>query len=177
MAKLPDEGTLPSRESASVFSVPVLRKHLKGKIVVVGIGNTLRGDDGAGPELIRKLKISFSHSRPPPIYLIDAGDVPENYLQKIAGYKPDTILLVDAVDFQSPPGSITITDAGAIRNDTISTHNASLKLVMDYLKKETKADIFLLGIQPGNLAFGSGLSKPVRQAVEKIKKDFEKLGK
>lgn len=142
---------------------------LKGKIVVVGIGNTLRGDDGAGPELIRKLKKSFPHSQPPPIYLIDAGEVPENYLQKISGYKPDTVLLVDAVDFRGRPGAVRIAEASAIRNDSVSTHNASLKLVMEYLEKETRADIFLLGIQPGNLAFGSGLSEPVKQALDRIK--------
>lgn len=153
------------------------RNRLKGKIVIVGIGNTLRGDDGAGPELIRRLKNSFSQSQPPSIYLIDAGEVPENYLQKIAGYKPDTILLVDAVDFRGRPGAARIVEASAIRNDSVSTHNASLKLVMEYLKKETRADIFLLGIQPGNLTFGSGLSEPVRRAVERIKKDFERLGK
>lgn len=154
-----------------------LRNHLKGKIVIVGIGNTLRGDDGAGPELIRRLKNSFSHSQLPPIYLIDAGEVPENYLQKIAGYKPDTILLVDAVDFRGRPGAARIAEASAIRNDSVSTHNASLKLVMEYLEKETRADIFLLGIQPGNMAFGSGLSEPVRRAVERIGRDFERLGK
>ncbi len=151
-------------------AVPSLKDRLKGRIVVVGIGNTLRGDDGAGPELIRKLKNSPSNIRYSTLYLIDAGEVPENYLQKIAGYKPDTVLLVDAVDFRGRPGATRIAGASVIRNDSVSTHNASLKLIMEYLEKETRADIFLLGIQPGNLTFGSGLSEPVKQALDRIKR-------
>ena len=39
---------------------------LKGKVLVVGIGNVLRGDDGAGPELLRELKNSLPSSAPAP---------------------------------------------------------------------------------------------------------------
>jgi len=161
----------------SLSALRRLKSRLKGKIVIVSIGNTLRGDDGAGPELIRKLKNFLPSVRYPAIFLLDAGQTPENYLQKIVGYEPDTIVLADAVDFQCQPGSVRIVDPGAIRNDTLSTHNASLKLVMAYLKKETGADIFLLGIQPGDLTLGNGLSESVRRAVERIGRDFERLGK
>ena len=37
----------------------VLKEIFKGKIVIVGVGNTLRGDDGFGPMLIEKLKKNF----------------------------------------------------------------------------------------------------------------------
>lgn len=157
-----------------------LKDRLKGKVVVVGIGNTLRGDDGAGPELIKRLKNSlqftaYSLQKKSQLFtvncelvLMDVGEVPENYLEKIAGYKPDVILLVDAVNLGGPPGSIKIVELEVLVDGGLSTHNASLKLVIEYLKKETKADILLMGIQPGNLKINSELSKPVKQALNRI---------
>ena len=34
----------------------VLRTRLRGAVVIVGVGNTLRGDDGAGPLLVEMLR-------------------------------------------------------------------------------------------------------------------------
>ena len=71
---------------------------LKGKTVIVGIGNSLRGDDGLGPELILKLQGKLK------AVCIDAGNSPESYTGKIVKENPDTILLVDAVHLNLPPG-------------------------------------------------------------------------
>lgn len=159
--------------SLKLKDISVLKERLKGKTVIVGIGNTLRGDDGAGPELIRKLKSSlqftvYSLQKTYQLFLLDVGEVPENYLEKIAEYKPDIILLVDVVDFKSQPGSIKIIEAENIKEAGFSTHNASLSLAMRYLKKETRADIFMLGIQPKSLRMNNGLSKPVKEALNRI---------
>ncbi len=142
---------------------------LKGKIVIVGIGNTLRGDDGAGPELIKSLKFKVkSLERNSQLCLIDVGAVPENFLQKIVGHKPDVILLVDAVNLGKPAGSVEIIEAENLKEESFSTHNASLKLTIEYLKKETKANIFLLGIQPKNIGFGKRMSPEVKKSINSI---------
>lgn len=149
-----------------------LKKRLRGKVVIVGIGNTLRGDDGAGPELIEQLKknskLSTLKSK---LSLIEVGEIPENYLGKITEHKPDTIMLVDVVDFGSPPGSVRIIEPDALKEDGFSTHNASIKLIIKYLRTKTKTVVFLLGIQPTkNFETGSGLSEPVKQAIRRIEK-------
>jgi len=133
---------------------------LSGKIVIVGIGNPLRGDDGAGPALIRELKtrIPKDHSE---ITLIDAGEVPENYLVRITEKKPDVVLLIDSADMKQPPGATKFFDAGEIQQGGLSTHNASLKMCVDFLKSETDARLFLLGIQPERINLGENLSEIV----------------
>ena len=151
-----------------------LKDRLKGKVVIVGIGNILRGDDGAGPELIKRLEFRKFSTLNSKLFLMDVGEVPENYLEKIARCNPDVILLVDAVNLESSPGSIKIVEQDAIRGEGLSTHNASLKLAIEYLKKETKADILLLGIQPGNLKMNRGLSEPVKQALNRIEESLIK---
>jgi len=132
-------------------------------VLIVGIGNRLRGDDGVGPEIIERLKNSS-----PTLLLFDVGETPENYLEKIIKEKPNTIVLIDAVDLGAPPGTIKIIEKDDIRNESFSTHNMSLKLVVKYLQKETSADVFLLGIQPKTTEFGKGISESVRESLGKI---------
>ena len=69
--------------------LPVLR----GKTVIVGMGNPLRGDDGFGPALIERLRGKVSAT------CIDAGIAPENYVGRIVKETPDTILLVDVASW------------------------------------------------------------------------------
>ena len=33
-----------------------LKRYRGGKIVVIGVGNTLRGDDGVGPKFVERIK-------------------------------------------------------------------------------------------------------------------------
>jgi len=132
-------------------------------VLIVGIGNRLRGDDGLGPEILKRLKNQI-----PTLLLFDVGQVPENYLEKIVKQKPDTIVLIDAVDLGAPPGTIKIIEKDGIRNESLSTHNVSLKLVAEYLQKESSADVFLLGIQPKTTEFGREISEPVRESLEKV---------
>jgi len=148
-----------------------LKKRLGGKVVIVGIGNVLRGDDGAGPELIEQLKNSKLSTLKSKLSLIDVGEVPENYLGKITEHKPDTVMLVDAVDFGGSPGSVRIIEQDVLKEEGFSTHNASIKLIMKYLSTKTKSIAFLLGIQPAkNFQTGKTLSEPVKQAIRQIEK-------
>ena len=184
------ETTKQSHEIATPFGLAmtnqrmeVLKEKLKGKVVIVGIGNSLRGDDGAGPELIKSLKFKVrssekNHELSTPnhqLCLIDTGSVPENFLQKIVGERPDVILLVDTINLGKPAGSIEIIAAENLKEESFSTHNASLKLTIAYLKKETKASVFLLGIQPKNIGFGQKISPEVEESVKKIAKEIEEI--
>ena len=92
----------------------------------------------------------------------------ENYLEKIASEKSNTIVLIDAVELGASPGTIKIMESEDIKDDSLSTHKVSLDLVANYLRKRTSADVFLLGIQPANTEFGREISKSVREALEKI---------
>ena len=146
-----------------------LKDRFQGKVLIVGIGNRLRGDDGVGPEIINRLNNPLPH-----LLLFDVGEAPENYLGKIVKQKPDTIVLIDAVDLGSSPGTIKIIEGDDIRDESLSTHNSSLNLVANYLQKETSADVFLLGIQPETTEFGREISRPVREGMEKIVRMLER---
>jgi hydrogenase 3 maturation protease len=139
-----------------------LKERLEGKIVIVGMGNPLKGDDGLGPYLIKRLKGKVE------AHLINGEIAPENYVGKISSLEPDTILVIDACDLGWAPGEIGLLDIDKIENSGYSTHNTSPSVFMNYLKGTTGADVFMLAVQPEKVGLGEGISAPVKRALKKI---------
>lgn len=159
-----------------------LTRRIKGRVAIVGVGNSMRGDDGAGPSIIEMLKSGHEastmncrlpHSRQPAsgreYQFFDCGQAPENHLVPIAEFEPNTVLIIDSAQFCTQPGEMKLFEAEDIKVQGISTHNAPLSLFMDYLKKETGADIFLLAIQPGTTKLGEEMSSEVKDALQLLK--------
>ena len=131
------------------------------RIVFVGVGNRSRGDDSIGPMVIDMLAGHVPHA-------IDAGPSPENVTGAIKKLKPKAIVLIDALIFKDlPPGAPQIVEIDDIRHLGESTHTLSLDVVMEYLKIETGADVFMIGVQPGRIADSEGLSSGIPEAIEK----------
>lgn len=141
-----------------------LKKRLKGKVLIIGIGNRLKGDDGAGPYLLEQLQKRKVDSQR--VSFLNCEDIPESYTNKIKERKPQTILIIDAMDLGREAGEICIVETKDIsKRESFSTHNIPLKVFADYLKKETKADIFFLGIQPKVVEFGEEISEEVKRTL------------
>jgi len=132
---------------------------INGKTVFLGIGNILRGDDGFGPILVEKLKGRIN------AVCINAENTPENYIGKIVKENPDTIIIIDAVHINLEPGQFEIINPLHLLNTGFSTHDISLVKLIKYLKLEINSKIYLLGIQPGSLRLGDGLSENVKNAL------------
>lgn len=144
-----------------------LKSHLKGKVVILGIGNTLRSDDGAGSLLAGRIKDKVAY------VVFDAAASPENYLEKIIKQKPDNIVIIDAVDFGGRPGEFRVLEGEEIKTvNLFSTHDASLSLAINYLQNNLHADIIILGIQPKAIAFGDTISPEVAGALDKLEAWF-----
>ena len=141
---------------------PSFKDILKGKVVIVGVGNRLRQDDGLGPILIEKLKPQVK------LTCLDAGTAPENYSGKIVKEKPDTILIVDALHLGLSPGEYEILRKDKILKSGFSTHDISPHMLIEYLQDETGADIYMLGVQPKTVDFGEKISDSVKEALEEI---------
>ncbi|MBF0512396.1 MAG: hydrogenase maturation protease, partial [Candidatus Omnitrophica bacterium] len=99
---------------------------------------------------------------------IDAGSAPENYLGKIIKALADVIIFIDAVDFNKEPGYYEILEQGELLKAGFTTHDLSPKMLIEYLTIETKAKIYLLGVQPKDLGFGEELSPPVQKALSEL---------
>src|SRR4030066_2411185 len=76
------------------------------KILILGCGNILFGDDGFGPLVAEELQKNYN--LPENVGVINAGSSVRNILFDIAlsEKKPDKIIIVDAIDAAKTPGEI-----------------------------------------------------------------------
>jgi len=130
------------------------------KALIVGIGNTMKGDDGVGITLLHRLKDKID------AIFMDCGIAPENYLGKMVEINPQIIIIIDAVDLHKSPGTMQIIEASKLAEGGLSTHSLSPELFIDYLKTRLEGlRVFVLGIQPKNCGFGEKLSTEVSDTV------------
>jgi len=139
-----------------------LKDILKGKIVIIGIGNIIRGDDGFGPLLIEKIRGKAN------VMCFDGGTAPENYLGKIIKENPDTLLIVDAVHLDKNPGEYEILRQEDIIKCGFTTHDISPVMFIEYLTKEIRGSIYMLGVQPQGIKLGSEMSKRLKIALNEL---------
>lgn len=127
----------------------LLAARLRGDTVVVGIGNPYRGDDGVG-SLVACLLLE-AQARGGRFFqrVIDAEEVPEAFLGPITRPPPDTVVLVDAAELGEVPGTVALLEVEELAGREVSTHSAPLSLLARFVREETGADVFVLGIQPG----------------------------
>jgi len=140
-----------------------LKDFLEGaeRLVVMLIGNEMRGDDGAAL-LLRSLPQGER------IRVVECGPVPENFTGVVRRLKPTHILLIDAVDFGGEGGEVEVFDPDQLNMPSISSHRMSLRLLSRYLERELGAKVMLLGIQPKSLELGDEVSPEVRSSVERL---------
>lgn len=134
-------------------------KNLTGKVVIAGIGNPLREDDAVGSYIAKSIKNKVK------ALVLDCEDSPERYLGKIIEYTPNTIIFIDALDMKLEAGTLVFFDANKMEGLTTFTHNTSLKLYIDFIKKHINASVFILGIQPEYTNLGINLSKKVLETA------------
>jgi len=140
------------------------------KVALVGVGNELNGDDGAGNRVAVKLS---ALSNFPTLFLsINAGNLPENASSVLRRFQPDLVILVDAADFDGEPGEIRWLEAEQIGGMSASTHTLPLSILGRYIETELDCKVEYLGIQPEQLKFDSELSPSVIQAVDEIVRTF-----
>ncbi len=139
------------------------------KTLIVGIGNTLKGDDGAGPLVCERLARKICAE------VIDTGTVPENYIQPIIKKAPQNLLIIDAIDFGASPGTIDLFRPEQISSFTFSTHTLSPRLFIDMITRQIKVDVYLIGIQPAQMQLGQSISNQVSEAIQQLTQTFTEV--
>jgi len=137
----------------------------KKRIAICGIGNDIRGDDAFGVIVAEKLKEMIDD---PDVFIINCGEVPENYTSKIAGFEPDLVVFVDAVDFRGEVGEYIVADPEGTIGEAVSTHGLPLKFVTRFMKTIVKAEFILIGCQPGSTGLFEEPSELIKERAERL---------
>ena len=140
------------------------------KLIILGVGNELKSDDGVGPFIIKRLKEESIENDC--LLFIDAETVPENFTGKIRKENPTHLIIVDACLMGSEPGDIKIVDKEDFAKIGISTHSMSLSFFVRYLEKDTDFKIIFIGIEPETMDWGE---KPTPEVEESANEFIETL--
>jgi hydrogenase 3 maturation protease len=147
-----------------------LNKLRNSSTLIVGIGNVLKGDDGVGPLVCEQLAGKIGAE------LIDAGTVPENYIQPIIKKAPQNLLVIDAIDFAAPAGTIRMFKPEQLSSHAFSTHTLSPRLFVDMVCQNIRTDpalrepvdVYFVGVQPAQTELGQPLSPQASEAVQQL---------
>nr|WP_292780717.1 hydrogenase maturation peptidase HycI [Methanobrevibacter sp.] len=133
------------------------------KLIVLGVGNELKCDDGVGPYIIRKLKDKNIENDK--LLFIDAQTVPENFTGKIRKENPSHLIIVDACLMDSEPGDMKIVNKYDFANIGISTHSMSLSFFVRFLEQDNDMRIIFVGIEPESMDYADAPTEKVELAA------------
>jgi len=158
-------------KSRGIDSVDHLAGHLAelltDRSVIICVGNDICGDDGAGPAVAEAIAAKV------PWKVFDVRSVPENFLMKIIDAAPDTVLIVDALDFDAAAGAVELFASDAITGQGPSTHGPAPIAFLDLLNMMHPCRRVVLGIQPVTGDFGEQMCDEVKAAVGFVVEAFE----
>jgi len=134
-------------------------------IIFIGLGNPIRGDDGAGLELIEQLEKRHTFQG---AHFIKGHTTPENYLVKITQQNPELVVFVDTARMNKKPGDISEIQSDLIDSKGFSTHTYSMKLIEDYLTSNGVSKIKYIGIEPKTTEISNTISAEVQEGINRF---------
>lgn len=139
------------------------------KVLILGVGNLLLGDDGFGVHLINSLADT---PFPPNVQLLEAGTVSHQLIPLLR--EINHLIVIDVVEAGDAPGSIFRFSPEDMRfpaEQMVSLHQISL---IDVLRMAEltggKPETVIIGVQPKDVSSWSlELSDEVRAVIPKVK--------
>ena len=137
--------------------------------LVLGVGNPLRGDDGADPAVVEWLR---GQGVPDGVALIDGGTTGLDLVTALAGYR--RAFIVDAANVGRAPGEWLRFTADALRSvdgePALSLHAAGLGDALSLAEAlgVLPEQVTIYGVQPAHVDWSPGLSAEVQKAVPAV---------
>ena len=147
------------------MALPTARK----RVTVIGVGNTLLTDDGVGVRVIEAMRgLSLPDID---LTLVDGGTSPDAFLSLPGG--TDRLIIVDALAAGGGPGTIYRLEPeteGQPTGVSLSLHELDVRAALRMLKLAGRPprETVLIGVEPGSVAVGIGLSPGVEARLSLI---------
>ncbi len=147
------------------------------KLTILGVGNLLLSDEGAGIRAVEKLQKIESISKNPNIKIIDGGTLGLDLLPIFE--ESEKLIIIDCVRGGEEPGTIYTMKLEDIklkgRDLKLSMHDFTLVDVINLAKALGKKlpDITIYGIEPESFEMGMELTEKVAEAVDKVVEEIK----
>ncbi len=148
------------------------------KILILGIGNVLMGDEGVGVHAIKELE---KESFPPNVSLLDGGTGGFHLLEYLQEYPK--IIMIDATMDGKPAGTISLIEPKFATDfpKSLSAHDIGLRdliestAVLGELPKMYLITITIESIQSMQMELSTEIEKQIPAVVEKVKEVLDNL--
>ena len=154
----------------SELKVDTLPSFCRARVLILGVGNVLFGNDGFGPEVIDFLTRNFAI--PDDVYIIDVGTGARKVLFTISlsETRPQEIVIVDAVDWGQEIGSVSEIPVEALpitKMDDFSLHQVPTSNMLRELQDDcgVKVTVLVCDVGPIPQVIEPGLSRNIQQSV------------
>jgi len=146
----------------------------KSRVLVIGLGNPILGDDGVGWRVAEEVKKQLPPNPPVDVDCLSLGGI--SLMERLIGY--GRAILIDAFALEEPVGSILILKLGDLPNysafHAASEHDISLQTAIELGKSmgaQLPNDVTVVGIATKRVCdFSKSLSPPVSEAVPQAAK-------
>ncbi len=135
----------------------------EGILLLVTVGNDLRGDDGAGPYIAKHLDIRSDR-----IVLYNAGMHPENSVDAADQVRPAKVVFIDAANWEGKVGEVRLVPEELIPVQTVSTHMFPLSTIGALMRQDGHCEVYYLGIQLASANLGDTMSPAVQSSCDKL---------
>ena len=138
-------------------------------VIIIGLGNMDRSDDGLGLILASKIKACF----PEQAFLETERTAEGIVMDKIDDDNATTFIFLDAVDFCGEPGEVQFFDFNDAQRfmPAFSTHKVPISLLMGLIDQKNKSS-YLLGVQPLSLALFGDVSPIIHDVIGVVEKSL-----
>lgn len=142
------------------------------KILVLGIGNVLMGDEGAGVHAIRELE---KKAWPDSVHFLDGGTGGFHLLEYLQHYKK--IIMIDATMDGQPPGTLRVIKPRYSSDfpKALSAHDIGLKdlvesaAILDHMPEVHLITVSIETIQPMRLDLSPEIQKVLPKITQSVK--------
>jgi len=146
---------------------------LSKRIAVIGLGNSLRRDDGIGVNILESLLNNYKRSG---IDYLNFGIAGFDLVHRLGNY--DAALLIDGIDSGLAVGELKIFSLEQVsfvkEEAAVSSHELNLKDIFRLTcDLGIKAKIYVAGIQVQDVGFGESLSVALKDNLEEITKQID----
>ena len=153
------------------------------RIAVIGLGNSLRRDDGIGVVILESLLNNckeglLNNYKHQTIDYLNFGIASFDLIHRLQDY--DAALLIDGIAAGLTAGELKIFDSGDIsllkEDSVISSHELNLKDIFRLTRDlGIKTKIYIAGIQVQDVGFGESLSNPLKENLGQITRQVDKF--
>jgi coenzyme F420 hydrogenase subunit delta len=147
----------------------LLPTYCQARLLILGVGNLLFGDDGFGPAVIEQLQNHYPI--PPDVYTMDVGTGVRKILftLTLSELLPEEIIIADAVDWGQEVGKVFEIKAQSLplsKIDDFSMHQAPGSNLLRELQERRKVRVTIIACDVGYVPkeIKPGLSPVVAEA-------------